>query len=137
MDSKSTVTTLVWWFGLNALKQLVENIEPACESLTGSHSQTNARFSEIITDCSHTVDKTVTLNRGHLDDIVSGTCQAAEGLVMMLQSIDGNVTGLVQEMDSFVNETSLTLERSNELMGSNTSMVSAIESRLQGREAEL
>jgi methyl-accepting chemotaxis protein len=133
----ATITTAVWWFGLGALKQLTEHIEPLCERLTGAHSRANIVFSEVMADCSRTVEKTVTLNHGHLDDIVSGTCQAAEGMVVMLQSIDGNVTGLVQEMDSFVNETSTTLERSNELMLSNTSMVSAIESRLQGRGAKL
>ena len=133
----ATVTTLVGWLGLNAIRQLTENIEPACESLTGAHSRATSGFSEVIADCSRTLEKTVNLNRGHLDDVVSSTCQAAEGLVTMLQSIDGSVTGLVHEMDSFVNETSTTLERSNELMQSNTSMVSAIESRLQGRSAEL
>jgi methyl-accepting chemotaxis protein len=133
----ATITAAVWWFGLGTLKQLTEHIEPICESLTGAHSRANALFSEVMADCSRTVEKTVTLNRGHLDDIVSGTCQAAEGMVVMLQSIDGNVTGLVQEMDSFVGETSATLERSNELMLFNTSMVSAIENRLQGRGAKL
>jgi len=133
----ATITTAVWWFGLAALKQLTENIESACECLTKTHSLAHAGFSEIMSECSKTVEKTVTLNRGHLDDIVSGTCQAAEGLVMMLQSIDGNVTSLVQETDSFVNETSTTLERSNELMKSNSSMVSAIENRLQEHGAEL
>jgi methyl-accepting chemotaxis protein len=131
------ITTAVWWFALHALKQLTENIEPVCEKLTGARSRAFSGFSEIMTECSRTVEKTVTLNHGHLDDIVSDTSRAAEGLVMMLQSMDGNVTGLVQEMDSFVNETSATLEHSNELMKSNTSMVSAIEHRLQGREAEL
>jgi|GEM_PF-2448186 len=133
----ATVTTLAGWFGLNAARQLVENIEPACESLTSAHSRAKNSFSEVMTDCSHTLEKTVNLNRSHLDDVVSGTCQAAEGLVTMLQSIDGNVTGLVHEMDSFVSETSSTLERSNELMQSNASMVSAIESRLLGRAEDL
>lgn len=133
----ATVTAIVWWFGQYSLGQLIENIEPACESLTGVHSRTQSVFSEIISECSLTVQKTVTLNRGHLDDIVSSTCQTAEGLVSMLQSIDGSVTGLVREMDSFINETSATLERSTELMRFNSSMVSGIESRLQGRETEL
>ncbi len=133
----ASVTTIVWWFGLFAIKQLTDNIETACEKLTGSRTRANAIFAEVIEDCHKTVEKTVMLNRGHLDDIVSGTCQAAEGLVTMLQSIDGNVTGLVQEMDSFVSETSATLSRSNELMSSNESMVLTIESRLQGREADL
>lgn len=133
----ATIATAAWWFGMYALKQLTDNIESACECLTKSHSLAHAGFSEIMTECSRTVEKTVTLNHGHLDDIVSGTCQAAEGLVMMLQSIDENVTGLVHETDSFVNETSATLNRSNELMNSNASMVSAIEHRLQGRESEL
>lgn len=133
----ATISTVAWWLGMIALKQLIENIEPACESLTGVVSKAHVDFSEIIAECSKTVEKTVTLNRGHLEDIVYGTCQAAEGLVMMLQSIDSNVTALVQETDDFVNETSTTLDRSNELMQSNTTMVSAIEIRLQDREAEL
>jgi methyl-accepting chemotaxis protein len=133
----ASITAAVWWFGMSALKQLADNIEPACESLTGANSRAIAGFAEIMAECSRTVEKTVTLNQGHLDDIVSGTCQAAEGLVVMLQTIDGNVTSLVQEMDSFVTETSDTLNRSNELMQANTSMVAAIEGRLQGRGAEL
>lgn len=133
----SAVATVVWWCGIHALKQLVNNIEPVCESLTGSRARTNAGFTEIMAECSRTVEKTVTLNSGHLDDIVAGTCQAAEGLVVMLQSIDSNVTGLVQEMDAFISGTSATLERSSELMSSNESMVSAIESRLQERGSGL
>jgi len=133
----ATVTTLIFWLGMIALKQLLEHLELTCENLAGAASLINEQFSGVIADCSKTIQKTVTLNRGHLDDIVSDTCQAAEGLVMMLQSIDGNVNGLGDEMDSFVKETSATLDRSNELMESNTSMVLAIDDRLQGRGAEL
>ena len=34
-------------------------------------------FTYTVTDGTVTIEKTVTLNRGHLEDIVSGTCQAA------------------------------------------------------------
>ena len=133
----ATITALAWWLGMAALKQLVENVEPVCESLTGAGSRANARFSEVMAVCSTTIVKTVRQNRENLDDVIHDTCQAAEGLVVTLQSIDDNVTGLVGEMDAFVNEASTTLDHSNALLSSNAVMVSAIEDRLQGRGAEL
>jgi hypothetical protein len=133
----ATMTTLAWWIGMGALKQVIENIEPTCESLTGAGARAHARMSEVMAVCSSTIEKTVRLNRDHLDDVVYDTCQAAEGLVVMLQSINGNITGLVEKIDDYVNEASATLERSNALMKSNTIMVAAIEERLKGRGAEL
>ena len=133
----ATITTLAWWFAMTALKQLIENIEPACENLTGAGSRATARFSEVMAVCSTSIEKTARLNREQLDDVVNDTRRSAEGLVDIMQSIDGNVASLVGEMDSFVSEASATLAQSNALLEANTVMVSAIEERQQEHEAEL
>lgn len=120
---------------LVALRQTATHMEALCEKLTGVAARRNLESRELIGTIAASVDKTVRLNRSHLESVLVTTEEASGAMVGMLQDIDRNVGSLTEEMNRFINQTSETIEKSNTALTNNASLIESIEKRLAIRDA--
>ncbi len=125
-----------WSTALNVASRLCRDIEPACEQLTGALSSGKRGLLEYSREMRGSVEKTVQLNRSHLEGVMQQTHEAAEQIVTMLQSLDQTTGSLINQMDQFAENTSVTLKNSNEVLANNSVMVDTIEQHLKKKEQE-
>jgi methyl-accepting chemotaxis protein len=117
--------------------RLATLVEPAGEALAGTATRQRRELSSVIGDVAVSVEKTVLVNRSHLEGVMENTCSAAEDILGMLQGIDSSVTALVAEMDRFAGQASVSLAHSNELLGNNARLIETVERRLRLRQQGL
>lgn len=126
-----------WWCGIKALLSLVANIDGAHAAYSATYGDLPAAFADISGHIAQTVATTCRLNRSHLENVMDNTAEAASGIVYKLADIDANLNQLLSGMDSFIQETSENLQKSNEVLVQNTAMVASIEGYLQVRRSEI
>lgn len=115
-------------------RSLAGNLQGTCQSVHGCHSSNRENAIGLISDLHTTIEKTVTLNRSHLQNVIEQTNNAAEQIVMMLQAVDHAASDLMNGMTGFSNEISSSLEDSNRILAKNTEMIRVIEQHLNARE---
>ena len=123
--------------GLLFLGQAARRIEPLCESLSDSHARLRQDLSGFAAQISASIGASTRLNRSHLNSVIQDTEGASGEIVSSLLAIDGGVGSLLQEMDSFISQTSTTLSDSNQVLASNSTLVASIERHLLSREGAL
>ena len=128
------VATVPAAIGLSLLGQAGRQIEPLCQSLTGSQGRMQEQMRQLAAQIAASVGSATRLNRNHLNSVIQNTEDASGGIVASLQDIDGSVGCLLQEMDSFITQTSATIERSNQVLAGNTALISSIERHLEVRQ---
>jgi len=115
-------------------RSLASNLQDACQSAHGCHSSNRENVITLVSDLHATIEKTVTLNRSHLQNVIEQTNGAAEQIVIMLQAIDHAAGDLMNGMTGFSNEISSSLDDSNRILAKNGEMISLIEQHLNARE---
>jgi len=134
-SASGIVSAIAWLSGCHPASRICRNIEDACEQLTGGLSRERCGVLEYSKEMRSSVEKTVLLNRSHLEGVVKQTNDAAEQIVTMLQSLDQTTGNLISQMDQFAENTFATLGRSNEVLANNSVMVDTIEQHLKKKEA--
>jgi len=115
-------------------RSLASNLQDACQSAHSCHSSNRENVITLVSNLHATIEKTVTLNRSHLQNVIEQTNGAAEQIVMMLQAIDHAAGDLMNGMTGFSNEISSSLDDSNRILAKNSEMISLIEQHLNARE---
>ena len=131
------IGTSCWCIAIKALLSLVANIDGAYAAYSSTCGDQPAAFAEVSGYIAKTVAATCRLNRSHLENVMDNTAEAASGIVHKLADIDANLNQLLSGMDDFIQETSANLEKSNEVLGQNATMVASIEGHLQKRKIEM
>ncbi len=125
---------ILWLAATLPGRSLATHLQSACQSVHGCHSSNRENVIGLISDLHGTIDKTVTLNRLHLENVIAQTNDAAEQIVMMLQAVDQSTSDLLRSMGGFSTDVSTSLEDSNRILAKNSEMISVIEQHLQARE---
>jgi hypothetical protein len=81
-------------------RSLAKNLQESCQAVHGCHTSNHENLIGLMSDLHGTLKKTANLNRSHLDNVITQTNDAAEQLVMMLQTLDNAAGELVQGMNS-------------------------------------
>ena len=115
-------------------RSLGVHLQETCESVHGCHTTNRCNVIGLVTDIHATIEKTVGLNRSHLENVIGQTNDAAEQIVMMLQAIDHSTSDLLRSMGSFSTDISVSLNDSNRIIAKNSEMINVIEQHLQARE---
>jgi len=125
---------LAWLAAALPGRSLAANLQQSCQAAHGCHSSNRDNAIGLVSDLHGTIEKTVTLNRLHLENVIEQTNDAAEQIVMMLQSMDQSTTDLLRSMGGFSADISGSLDDSNRILAKNAEMISVIEQHLQARE---
>jgi methyl-accepting chemotaxis protein len=131
------VATSCWCLGITALLSLRNHIDEAYVAYSTTSSDLPKAYAEVSGHIAQTVATTCRLNRSHLENVMENTSEAASGIVHKLADIDANLNQLLSGMDDFIQETSANLEKSNEVLGQNATMVASIEGHLHKRRIEI
>lgn len=128
------IATVLVALPLLAMREVATHSEALCDALTGALSHCRNSAKEVNRAAFETVEKTVQLNRAHLDSVLVTTEEASTILVEKLQIIDQNVQDLSAEVDGFIQRTSDTLISANEVLGNNAVLINTIEQRIRKQE---
>lgn len=131
------VATSCWCIAVSFLLAMVTNIDGAYAAYSSTSSDLPRAYAAVSGQIAQTVATTCRLNRSHLENVMENTSEAASGIVYKLSDIDSNLNELLSGMDRFIQETSANLEKSNEVLGQNATMVASIEGYLKKRKAEM
>lgn len=127
---------LVCWLAASLPGRFVAmNIEECCEASVGYRSKNKDTLIGMMTELHNALNKTATLNRSHLQNVIGQTNDAAEQIVTTLQSLDRTTGQLISSMGTFGSEVSQSMSRSNQVLSNNSQMLKAIEKHQQDREA--
>jgi len=111
------------------------NIQECCEATTGSHSRNRETIINVMTELYTALNKTATLSRSHLENVIDQTNDAAEQIVTTLQQLDRTTGELIRYMGTFSRDISQSMARSNQVLANNSQMLQMIEQHQQEREA--
>ena len=132
----SGLLCLVSWLAASLTgRSIALNIQECCEAATGSHSRSRETIISIMTELHTALNKTATLSRSHLENVISQTNDAAEQIVTTLQTLDRTTGDLIRGMGAFSMDISQSMARSNQVLANNSQMLQMIEQHQQEREA--
>lgn len=131
------ISTSCWCIAIYIITKLIANIDGAYQAYSSTSGDMLKAYTAVSGQIAQTVATTCRLNRSHLENVMENTSEAASGIVYKLSDIDANLNELLSGMDGFIQETAANLQKSNEVLGQNASMVASIEGYLKKRKTEM
>ncbi|CAH2031209.1 methyl-accepting chemotaxis protein [Trichlorobacter ammonificans] len=126
----------VCWLAASLPGRFIANsISQRCDTAIGCQVVKRDDIVEMMRELHGALQKTATLNRSHLENVISQTNDAAEQIVTTLQLLDRTTGDLIRGMSAFGTDISQSMARSNEVLANNSQMLRAIEQHQADREA--